>query len=176
MASRVDLMRYYVGRLGKVGMAGALLLLGSLVFLAVVVQSKQSRLEDLAARNEQMRMASAAEKSRAARQGAERAQQSALAPEAAEALRRLYDAADQSGLELLQGEYRLLESKEGGVRQYQFLLPVSGTYADVRKFLVLALNNEPALALTSLQMRREAIEETELDVALSFTLYLGKAP
>lgn len=176
MADRLDLLRYYLGRLGKPGMLGILLLLGGLVYLTALVLPKAAQLQELAASNEQARKASMTEKARAARQDMGHAQRQAFAPEAAAALRRLYEAAEESGLELVQGEYRMQESREEGVRQYQFMLPVYGSYADVRKFLALALNNEPALALNSMQMRREAIEETDLDVALSFTLYLGTAP
>jgi hypothetical protein len=176
MAGRIEILRFYLGRLGMAGMLGALLLLGSLIYLAAVIQPKENALQDLALRNEQARTASAAEQARAAHLQSEHALQPSLAPEAAAALRRLYDAASQSGLELVQGEYRLVEYKDSGMRQYQFLLPVYGGYADVRKFMALALNNDPALALTSLQMRRDAIEEAELDAALSFTLFLGATP
>lgn len=173
MAGRFDAVRFYLGRLGKPGMLGALLLLGSLVFLSTVVRSKQAALEDMSARNALARQAAAAELASRSDDGASR---SALAPEAAAALRRLYAAADESGLELAKGEYRLLETGDARMRHYQFLLPVYGSYADVRKFLALALNQEPALALASMQLRRDAIESTELDAVLNFTLYLEAAP
>lgn len=176
MAAPLDMLRFQLGRLGKPGMLGILLLLGGLVYLTGFVLPKAAQLQELAAGNERARKASMTEKARAARQGMGLSQRQAFAPEAATALRRLYDAAEESGLDLVQGEYRMQESREEGVRQYQFMLPVYGSYADVRKFLALALNNDPALALNSMQMRREAIEETELDVTLSFTLYLGTAP
>ncbi len=175
-AGRFDILRFYLGRLGKPGLLGAVLLLGSLIFLSTVVRSKEAALAELIARNEQARQTVAAEQARAARRDAGQTQRSALAPEAAAALRRLYVAADESELELAKGEYRLLEAGDARMRHYQFLLPVYGSYADVRKFLALALNQEPALALASMQLRRDAIESTELDAVLNFTLYLEAAP
>jgi hypothetical protein len=175
MAGRLDMLRFYLGRLGKAGMLGALLLLGSLVFLVHIVPSREAALGSLVSRNEQAHKVVLAEQARAVRQDIATVQPP-LALEAAAALGRLYAAADQAGLELVQGEYRLLEAKDARMRRFQFVLPVYGSYAEVRKFLSLALNNEPALALTSLQMRREAIESTDLDVMLNFTLYLETAP
>ena len=176
MASRLDMLRFHLGRLGKPGMLGLLLLLVSLIFLAAVVRPKEAALADLAVHKEQARKAQAAAQAKAADQDMAASLRTPLAPEAPAAFRHLYEAANESGLELVQGEYRLALGKDVGIPHYQFLLPVYGNYADVRHFLGLALNNEPALALTSVQMRREEIEETELDVALSFTLYLGTAP
>jgi hypothetical protein len=175
MAGRLDMLRFYLARLGKPGLLGVVLLLGSLIFLATVVRSKEALLEDVVRRNEQARQAAASEQARAAGNG-DVALHSALAPEAAAALRRLYAAADEAGLELVKGEYRLIESGDARMRRYQFLLPVYGSYADVRQFLAHALNQEPALALASMQLRRDAIESTELDAVLNFTLYLEAAP
>lgn len=175
MPSRLDIIRFYLGQLGKPGLLGILLLLGSAVFLSTVVLPKKAALESLAERNAQARKAVAGEQARAA--GVEAAgTRPPLAPEAVAALRRLFQAADESGLELAQGDYRYVAGKDADIPHYQFQFPVYGNYADIRNFLGLALNNEPALALGSIQLRREAIEETELDVTLGFTLYLRAAP
>jgi hypothetical protein len=176
MPHALDMARYYFGRLGMAGMLGALLIAGALIFTATLVRSKEAALQDMVMRNEQAREAAAAARAKAARLDIDGLQRTALVPEAAAALRRLHDAAGQSGLELAQGEYRLTDARDARFRSYQFLFPVYGSYEQVRTFLALALNNVPALALTSLQLRRESIEDTELEVVLGFTLYLEAAP
>ncbi|MBS1147354.1 MAG: hypothetical protein H6R08_1530 [Proteobacteria bacterium] len=43
---------------------------------------------------------------------------------------------------------------------------------EIRAFVAQALNADPALALTAIQLRRERIESPDLDGLLNFTLYL----
>ena len=171
MARALDKIRFVLGRLGKVGAAGTLLIVGSLVYEAAVVRPNEVALGEQLMRNEQARREAVAERKRAA-QGADASGKTALAPAAAAALRRLFEAADEAGVELPQGEYRLTEVKDAHLRRYQLSLPVSGSYPEIRAFIAKALNADPALALTAIQLRRERIESTDLDVLLNFTLYL----
>lgn len=173
MTRPVDTMRFYLRRLGWAGTAGALLSVGSLAYDAAVVRPRATALDEQLARNEQARRASEALRAEAAAAvDAGVTGQPTLAPAAAAALRRLFEAADKAGLELPQGEYRLTEVKDAHLRRYQLSLPVAGSYPEIRKFVAQALNADPALALTSIQLRRERIESTDVDVLLNFTLYL----
>jgi hypothetical protein len=52
-------------------------------------------------------------------------------------------------------------------------LPVSGPYPAIRAFLAKSLNDDHALALNAVELRREVIEDSDLDAILRFTLYLG---
>ena len=167
------LLRFYLGRLGRVGLAGAVLIAGSLVYDAAVVRPREAALEEQLIRNAAARRLAEAQRARAATEAdASLAQQPTLAPAAAAALRRLFSAADKAGLELVQGEYRLTELTEAHLRRYQLSLPVAGGYPEIRAFLVQALNADPALALSAIQLRRERIESPDLEALLNFTLYL----
>jgi len=172
MARPVDRIRFVLARLGRVGAVGALLIVGSLVYDAAVVRPNEVALGEQRMRNEQARREAVAQRARAAQGTVEASGKTALAPAAAAALRRLFEAADEAGLELPQGEYRLTEVKDAHLRRYQLSLPVSGSYPEIRAFIAKALNADPALALTAIQLRRERIESTDLDVLLNFTLYL----
>lgn len=172
MARAVDRIRFVLGRLGKVGAVGTLLIVGSLVYDAAVVRPNEVALGEQRMRNEQARREAVAQHARAAQGTVDGPGKTALAPAAAAALRRLFEAADEAGLELPQGEYRLTEVKDAHLRRYQLSLPVSGSYPEIRAFIARALNADPALALTAIQLRRERIENTDLDVLLNFTLYL----
>jgi len=172
MARPVDRIRFVLARLGRVGAVGALLIVGSLVYDAAVVRPNEVALGEQRMRNEQARREAVAQRARAAQGAVDASGKTALAPAAAAALRRLFEAADEAGLELPQGEYRLTEVKDAHLRRYQLSLPVSGSYPEIRAFIAKALNADPALALTAIQLRRERIESTDLDVLLNFTLYL----
>jgi hypothetical protein len=175
MATRLDTLRYYLGRLGMPGMAGMLLLLGSVIFWLSVGQPKAVALSALAADNAQQRQKAAARAALPADGNAAPALPP-LAPAADAALRRLYAAAGESRLQLEQGEYRLVEIRDAKLSRYQLSLPLQGSYPALRSFLARALNQEPALALTALQLQREAVEATELEATLNFSLFLEGAP
>lgn len=173
MARPLDDVWFYLGRLGWAGAVGAALIVGSLAYDAAVVRPREAALEAQLSRNEQARLAAEALRAAAtAEADAGVAGQPALAPAAAAALRRLFDAASGAGLELAQGEYRLTEVKEAQLRRYQVSLPVAGGYPEIRAFVARALNADPALALTAIQLRRERIESPDLEAQLNFTLYL----
>jgi hypothetical protein len=172
MARLIDTFKFYLGRLGRVGAVGALLIVASLAYQNGVVRPRETALNEQILRNEQARQAAAAQRERVAQTGADATGQPALAPAAAAALRRLFAAASEAGLELSQGEYRLTEVKEAHLRRYQLSLPVYGAYPDIRAFVAQALNADPALALNAIQLRRDSIETPELDALLNFTLYL----
>jgi hypothetical protein len=171
MARLLDMLKFYRGRLGRVGAAGALLLGASLVYLNAVVAPREAALDEQLQRNEQARRVDAA-RQRAAQTEVDASGRPALAPAAAAALRRLFDAADQAGLDLDQGEYRLTEVKDAQLRRYQLSLPVAGGYPEIRAFVAQALNGDPALALNAIQLRRDRIESPDLEGMLNFTLYL----
>lgn len=172
MARPLDLFRFYLGRLGRVGAAGALLIGASLAYEQGVVRPNEVALGEQRVRNEQARQAAEAQRARVMQNAVEASGQPALAPAAAAALRRLFDAADQAGLELDQGEYRLTEVKDAHLRRYQLSLPVYGGYPEIRTFVAQALNADPALALNAIQLRRDRIESPDLEALLNFTLYL----
>lgn len=173
MAPAFNTLRFHLGRLGWVGAAGAVLIVGSLAYDAGVMRPRAAALEEQLIRNAQARRAAEALRAQAATEAdAGVAARPPLAPAAAAALRRLFDAADKAGLELTQGEYRLTEVKDAQLRRYQVSLPVAGGYPEIRAFVARALNADPALALTAIQLRREGIESTDLEAQLNFTLYL----
>lgn len=172
MARLMDNFRYYMGRLGTPGMVGALLILASLAYEETVVLAREAMLDEQVLRNEQAQREEAAMRQRSAQTGAIATGQPSLAPAVAAALRRLFDAAEKAGLELDRGEYRLTEANDARLRIYQLSLPVYGSYPEIRMFVAEALNTDPALALTAVQLRRDSIETPDIDAQLNFTLFL----
>jgi hypothetical protein len=172
MARPLDLFRFYLSRLGRVGAVGAFLIIASLAYDNAVVRPREAALGEQLLHNEQARREAAVLRQRATQTEVDATGQPALAPAAAAALRRMFDAADRAGLELDRGEYRLTEVKDAHLRRYQLSLPVSGGYPEIRAFVAQALNADPALALAAIQLRRDRIESPDLEAMLNFTLYL----
>lgn len=172
MARAFDTAQYFLGRLGWAGALGAALLCASGAYWQFGVKPIEAQAVAQTEDNARAREAMRADAEQLARSGAGAAARPALAPAVAAALRRLFDAADRAGLQLDRGEYRLTEVGGGSMRRYQLSLPVAGSYPAIRAFLAQALNEDPALALIALRVRRESIETPELDAMLQFTLYL----
>lgn len=164
-------VRFHLGRLGRPGALGALLSVGALAWQMAVVLPRAEALTEQLARNAEAGRAAQAERA-AADAAAGAAVQTPLAPAAAAALRRVFEAAEAAGLELPQGEYRLTEIRDAHLRRYQLSLPLDGDYPGIRRFVAEALNGDPALALTGFQLRRARIESSELEGLLSFALFL----
>jgi len=173
MARPLDILKFWLGRLGKPGAIGAALIVASLAWNAAVVRQDEAALAHQLVKNEQARLAADARRAEAATEAVAGIDgQPALAPAAAAALRRLFDTAARNKLELSQGEYRLSVVKDAGLQRYQLSLPVGGGYPEIRAFVAQALNADPALALSGIQLRRDRIEATDLEGLLNFTLYL----
>lgn len=173
MARMLETLLYRAQRLGRAGGVGAALIAAALIAEAGLVRPMQAERAELAARNEQLRLANLARDREATAQ-----EQPALplSPAAEAALRQLFRAAEEEGLELDQGDYKLTEESGTPRRRYLLTLPVTGPYPAIRAFLAKALNNDHALALNAVELRREVIEDADLDVILRFTLYLGAEP
>jgi len=89
-------------------------------------------------------------------------------------LGKIYGAADRQGLKLEQGEYRAGRGNVNGLTHYQVMLPVKGTYPQVRKFVAAALAEVPNLALDSIQFERQKIGDSIVDAKVKMVLYLGQ--
>ena len=89
-------------------------------------------------------------------------------------LPRLFRAARQAGLRLDEGRYAQSGAQTGepGGRRLRIDLPLSGHYPALRRFLAQVLNDNPALVLERLDLRRDSIESAELEARFSLVLNL----
>jgi hypothetical protein len=87
----------------------------------------------------------------------------------------LLDLAAKHGLEVRRGQYRGQADTTGGFFRYRMTLPVKGAPAAVYGFMQAALRAQPALALESVQFRRERGESSELELNLHWLL-LARLP
>jgi len=94
--------------------------------------------------------------------------------QAPEIASRLHLYASNAGLTLERGEYRPQPDASGKFIRYQIVLPVNGSYPQVRRFLGEVMRDLPGLALDGISFRREAPGSPQLQAELRFTAFLRR--
>ena len=84
----------------------------------------------------------------------------------------IYSAARRERLSLQRGEYKLMPDKEGGLVRYQIVLPLKGSYPQIRRFVAEVLEEIPAVAIDDISIRREKIGDASVEARLRLNLYM----
>jgi len=87
-------------------------------------------------------------------------------------LARIYGFADKQGLQLQQGEYRLVQETNAKLERYQVTLPLRGSYTQVRQFVGEVLNEMPVVSLDDLKFEKQRIGDSAVDAQIRITLFL----
>ena len=88
-----------------------------------------------------------------------------------ESLAVLHEVARGTGVELRSAEYRTIGSDDARVERYQVVLPLTGTYAQIRAFLESALEAIPVLSLDQANFRRTRINQSQVEADIVLTLH-----
>jgi len=88
-------------------------------------------------------------------------------------MEKVFAAAKGQGLQLERGEYRVVWDSGGGLTQFQVMLPVRGTYPQIRKFVNGAMAEVSTLSLNSIQFDRQKVGDPMVDATVKLTVYLG---
>ena len=86
----------------------------------------------------------------------------------------LFMLAGNQGLEVNRGEYALVERAGGILRRFEVTLPVTGTYSQIRGFVLEVLHKLPSTALADLAFERGKIAEGKAMVSLRFVFFVRK--
>jgi len=87
-------------------------------------------------------------------------------------LARLYDIGDRDGLLLRQAEYQVAQAGGLKLSRYRIVLPVTGTYPQLKHFLATTLAEIPIIALDRVTLHKRKAGDPVVDANLQFTLYL----
>ncbi|WP_071323347.1 hypothetical protein [Janthinobacterium sp. 1_2014MBL_MicDiv] len=87
---------------------------------------------------------------------------------------RLYETAAENGIALDQGQYQLSHDGKGKLWRYEIVLPVHGSYPQVRAFLAQVLAKIPHLALQSVSFERQKVGDAMVEANIRLTLYLSE--
>ena len=170
-----------LSRLGPAGVIGSLLLVLAGLSLPFVIAPAR---EYAAAQDDRIAQARArlarlqsGEEAQAPETPASRVYRALpMQQEATAAIDRIYAAAEQERIPITRGEYSLVIEPAPGLAQYQILLPVHGTYPQIRRFVATALDAVPALGLEDIALQRKKIGDASVDARLRMTLYLTRRP
>ncbi|RON68849.1 GspMb/PilO family protein [Pseudomonas fluorescens] len=96
-------------------------------------------------------------------------------PQATVAIDRIYALAAQEHITLARGEYALGVDPKTHLARYQILLPVRGSYPQLRRFLHALLGQLPAVVVEDVEFQRKKIGDTDLNGRIRMTLYLSRS-
>ncbi|MDR7335197.1 GspMb/PilO family protein [Roseateles asaccharophilus] len=100
----------------------------------------------------------------------------ATLPAAAARQQRLADLLELAirlELNVARTEHRLASSE--GLERLRVSMPLTGSYAQVRRFIAAALAHDPALSLDAVKLRRPSPLSADVDAELQWSLH-GRAP
>lgn len=87
-------------------------------------------------------------------------------------VRMLYQIAEREKLQLVHGEYRAAGEQGKSPLQLQIMLPVRGSYAQIRSFVTGSLAEIPFLALDEIDFQRSTAGGPAIEAKMRFTLYM----
>jgi len=156
--------------LGSLGMLSLALLAAALAFAIFVVQPLEAKGRTLA---ERLARSSPAAGAPAAPQKLGELYQYLAKPEqTTDWLAKLYAIGQATGVQLASANYR--SDQAGRIEHYQIVLPVSGSYKQMREFLDRALAEIPVLSLDQMTLKRESRRDGAVQAELKLTLHMVK--
>jgi hypothetical protein len=87
-------------------------------------------------------------------------------------LATIYSYAGEQGLQLQQGEYRLIQENNAKLARYQVTLPLRGSYAQIRRFIAEVMNEMPVVSLDDLKFEKQQIGDPAIEAQVQMTLFL----
>lgn len=91
-----------------------------------------------------------------------------------EVIAKLQSAALAEGLAPEEMSFLLNEATGQPFVGFDMVLPVKGSYVQLRRFVARALSDNPALALEGVTFNRQSVSDATLEAQLHFTLYMQK--
>ena len=167
---RLDLRRE-LGGFGGTGLAGLALLAAALAFVALVVQPLEAKSRALAERLARTSDVAAPASDAPEKLGAFY-EYLAKPEQTTDWLAKLYAIGRATGVELQSASYR--SEQAGRIERYQILLPLTGSYAQMRDFLGRALTEIPMLSLDQISLKRETPRDDGVHAELHLTLHMVK--
>ena len=155
-------------QLGPLGMFSLAILAAALAFSIFVVQPLEAKGRTLAERL--ARSGPAAGGPAAPRKLGEFYEYLAKPEQTTDWLAKLYAIGHATGVEMQSATYR--SEQAGRIERYQILLPVSGSYAQMREFVDRALTEIPVLSLDQMSLKRESRRDGAVQAELKLTLHM----
>lgn len=163
-------MKRLADRIGVTGLAGIFLLAATLVFSNLVVNPLEARVGRLQEK--------AARKGPAVQPGAEKVgavyQYLEKGEETTDWLAKLHGIGAATGVQLKSASYRT-QKTDARIVRYEIVLPVAGSYGQIRDFLKRSLAEIPVLSVDQLSLKREGKADGLIQAQMRLTLHMVKS-
>lgn len=167
---------YVALRLGRAGVAGVLLLAGCGLALAWqgLVEGNDSTAQRIVQLRQDLQRAPAAGKPAATAQSF--LAELPVAEQVPQFIEAVHRKASQSGLQIERAEYRAPTLAAGQVLRSQVVLPLTGTYPAIGRWLGQVLRQHPSAAIDELSLQREAAGSDQVRARVVLSHYSRVAP
>ena len=173
MKQRISERLYRVrDELGGTGMAAIVLFVAAALFMSLVLQPLKEKNRVLAAKAEMVDnraapVANTGEKLAAVYDYLRKPEQTT------DWLAKLYAIGKATGVELAQANYKT-QGAAGKLERYEIVVPLAGSYTQMREFLKRALAEIPVLSLDQVTIRRERAQDGAVQAEARMTLHLAR--
>ena len=161
--------------LGAVGMAAAALLAAAAAFHFAVLEPLEARSTQLKQRvSRQAPAAGAGQPGSVADKVAAVYQHLEKKEEPTDWLAKLHGIGTATGVQLKSASYKT-QPTEGRIVRYEIVLPVAGSYPQIRDFLQRSLAEIPVMSVDQLTLKRETRTDGAVQAELRMTLHMVKS-
>jgi hypothetical protein len=87
-------------------------------------------------------------------------------------LEKIFAVAERSGINLDEGDYKLLENPGDKLVRIQITFPLKASYPQIRNFIAQLKLAMPAVALAHIQMQRQKVAETNVEAQIRLVLFM----
>ncbi len=95
--------------------------------------------------------------------------------ELSKVLAQIHQLAVQKGINLAVGEYKLApDVNNPRLMHYEIIFPVQANYKNLRDFIAAASVKFPTLGLAEVNVKRESVKETVVQIKLNYVLLLSR--
>jgi Tfp pilus assembly protein PilO len=173
MKQRISEQLYRVrDELGATGMAAIVLFVAAALFMSFVLQPLKDKNRLLAAKAEMIDNR-AAPANNAGQKLAAVYDYLRKPEQTTDWLAKLYAIGKATGVELAQASYKT-QSASGKLERYEIVVPLVGSYTQMREFLKRALAEIPVLSLDQITLKRDNRREGIVQAELHLTLHMVK--
>ena len=161
--------------LGITGLAALLLLVGAGVFYTFALQPLKDRSQALESRASRVRDGAAAQATNPSDKVGAVYEYLKKPETTTDWLAKLYAIGAATGVELQSASYKTQAAPGTKLERYEIVVPLTGSYTQMRDFLKRSLAEIPVLSLDQISLKRESRKEGALHAELRLTLHKVKS-
>lgn len=178
----LEVLRHQLGLIGTLGLLGLIIcMLIGLTSLLPGEEALKQKTQELAWLSQQPAESGQAQ-AKLPRLNDEEALQKFYAQfppvgEVSKVLSQIHQLAQVKGISLVVGEYKLApDANNPRLMRYEIIFPVQGSYKNLKAFIASASEQFPTLGLSEVNIKRETVKDTAVQIKLSYALLLRREP